>query len=118
MASQNLGKTLSIDAGADLSADQFKFVTLAGVLAGAGARGYVLQDKPSASGQAASIALTGLTKIKAGASFSADVALTSDAAGLAVAATATDEINGHSKTAAGAANEIATMIAAQAGKEA
>ena len=114
MASENLGKTISVDAGADLSAKQFFLVQLDGTLAGNGDLGYVLQNKP-ASGEAATLALTGLTKVSAGASFSAGVALASDANGQIVTAVATDEVVGHAKTAAGAQNEIAEMIASQSG---
>ena len=118
MATENSITRISIESGADLSTNQYQMLNLDGTLAGAGERGYSLQNKPNASGQAASVAILGVTKVKAGAAFAADIPLTSDGTGRAVTATATDEVVGHSRTAAGAADEIVEMIAVQAGKEA
>lgn len=64
MGSGNWGIPFTVVAGADLSASQYKFVNLSGVLATSETNAYgVLQNKPDASGQHASVIPRGRTKI-------------------------------------------------------
>ncbi len=73
MAYEDLGKCVTLEAGSDLSASQYCFVSLASdgqfdaTGDGAEADG-VLQDDPSAAGRQGLVMVgTGITKIKAGA---------------------------------------------------
>jgi hypothetical protein len=79
-------------AGADLSAQQFRFVKLnatgqvvACSVAGESAFG-VLQDKPDAAGRAASVATLGVSKVLAGATIAPNDLVATDAQGRAVPA--------------------------------
>lgn len=105
----NTGQDFTVEAGADLSSDQFKLVTLAGVLAGAGAVSFPLQNKPSVSGQAAALRKGGTSKIVAGAAFAVGVKLAANAAGLAITALATNNVVGIASEAAAGINEVVTM---------
>jgi hypothetical protein len=110
----------AISASADLSAHQFKLVTLDGsaelALAGAGVDCNVLIDKPDAQGVKGTILLNGIGKVKAGGAISAGDMLASNASGLAVAAATTDMIFGRALEDA-ATNDLFRFIAttAQAG---
>jgi hypothetical protein len=88
----------AISASGDLSAHQFKCVTLDGsaelALAGAGVDCNVLIDKPDAQGKKGTVLLYGIGKVKAGEAIAAGDLLASDAAGLAVVAATTDAIFG------------------------
>lgn len=93
MAYENLGKTISLPAAADHSSNQFKFVKVdsngrAALCSVLGERvDGVLQDKPSAIGQAGSVMVgVGVTKITLGATLAAGALVTTSAAGVAVAA--------------------------------
>lgn len=93
MAFQDLGKTISRPAAADHSSNQFKFMKIdsngrAALCDTIGERvDGVLQDKPSAIGQAGSLMVgVGVTKITLGATLSAGDLVTTSAAGVAVAA--------------------------------
>lgn len=86
MATENPVLVDTIVAGADLTTAQYKIVTAAGVLAGAGAGGFVLQDAP-ASGQDATIMLLGLTKLLIGGTVTAGAKIASNASGVGLVAT-------------------------------
>lgn len=108
-------------AGADLSSDQYKFVKLSTSTAKTVSRASVageacigvLQNKPT-SGQDAVALCLGVTKVKAGGSFNPGVAITTDANGLAVAATGSDAILGYS-FAAGVNGQVTTICLAARG---
>jgi len=92
--------TETIEAGADLSAKQFRFVVLntSGQLvavssAGADADG-VLLNKPDAAGKAAEFAFGGIVKVVAGGSITAGDKVQSDAAGEALTAASGDHVLG------------------------
>lgn len=92
MAFEDLGKTISRPAAADHSSNQFKFMKInssaqAALCSVLGERiAGVLQDKPSAAGQAGSLMVgAGVTKITLGATLSAGDSVTTSAAGVAVA---------------------------------
>ena len=113
MASEQNLRPVSIPANADLSASQYCLVTMnssgkvAVVGAGLSADG-VLQNKPAAANRAASVATTPgqITKIKAGASFSAGDHLTPDSSGRAITATSGDVRSAKAMEAASGANVI------------
>lgn len=81
-----------LNASGDLSAAQFKFVTVnsSSQVAVAGTQGTVvvgvLQNKPSAAGQAAQVMSAGVTKVVAGATVAAGAVVESDSVGRAITA--------------------------------
>ena len=84
----------TLEAAADLSASQYRFVRVdangRAALCGAGQPAVgVLQNKPSAAGQAAQVRALGITKVVAGGAISKGALVASDASGQAVAATVT-----------------------------
>lgn len=114
MAYENGKVCISLEAGQDLSAKQFFFVSVASdgqidpTGNGASAVG-VLQNDPNAAGKAASVAIGGVTKVSVGATVTAGAALASDAAGEAVPAATGDVILG-TALAAGDDGDIISMI--------
>lgn len=87
MAIEQSLECITLEAGADLSAKQYFFVTQApgdgqvdptgdGLLANG-----ILQNNPSAAGRAATVAKGGISKVSAGATFSRGDILSSDANG-------------------------------------
>lgn len=114
MAYESNLTTRSFEAGVDLSAKQYHFVSVSSdgqidpTGDGAIAVG-VLQNAPSAVGDAAAVATAGSTKIAFGGTVANGAAVSSDAAGKAVTAATGDIILG---TAAlgGASGEIGTIV--------
>lgn len=93
MAYEERRENISRDAAGDLSTHQYKFMAmnssgqvLLNTVSGGECLG-ILQNKPSAAGQAATITTGGISKVVAGASFNPGVLLMSTAAGLAITAT-------------------------------
>jgi hypothetical protein len=89
MASENILDCITLEAGADLSAKQYYFVTQAAddgqvdpTGDGALANG-VLQNKPDAAGKAATIATRGVSKVVAAAAITRGDTVSSDASGKA-----------------------------------
>ena len=121
MASENTIGYLTFQAAADLSAAQYFLVKITAAdtvnLAGDGELCVgVLQNKPSAAGDAATISRGGdVTKVSAGAAFAVGVKLAADANGQAVLATTGEEVIGISKEAATAQNEIVEMVQTHGG---
>ena len=99
MSYKNMLDCITLEAGQDLSAKQFFFVSVASdgqvdpTGDGAAAVG-VLQNDPAAAGRAATIGINGVTKVSAGGSITAGAAVASDAAGEAVVAATGDVILG------------------------
>lgn len=92
MATENNLTSISLPAAADLSAAQYKIVQVnsSGQAALANATSMtvgVLQNKPSAAGRVATVAIHGVSKVVAGGAITAGARVTSDANGNAVAAT-------------------------------
>lgn len=116
MAYENLGKCITLNAAADLSASQFCFVTVdsngRAALAGDGADAIgVLQDDPSALDRAAQVMVgTGITKVKSGATTTKGGYAASDSTGRAVDATSGDKILGEFLEAAGGANQYVSIL--------
>jgi len=116
MATQQLAAytTITLPAGADLSAAQFKFVKLSAGTVVLGAAGNdcigVLLNKP-ASGEAAEVQIAGITKVQA------DVALATSgtkvmcsADGQAAVATSTNHVLGRTISTAAAAGELVEVL--------
>lgn len=87
---------VTLEAGQDLSAKQFYFVSMSsdGQIdpAGDGAKAVgVLQNDPAAAGRAAEVAIVGVTKMKCGGAITAGGNVSSDTNGAAVA-TATGDV--------------------------
>jgi len=109
----------SLPAGADLSAAQFLFVKLNSsgqvVLAGAGENAIgVLQNKPSAVGDAAEVALLsgGRYKVRAGGALATiGTKISSNASGQAAAAATGQHVLGVQLTTATAANQLVEVLA-------
>ena len=99
MATQQHPICVTLIAGADLSAKQFFFVSVAAdgqvdpTGDGADAAG-VLQNAPAAAGRAAEVAISGVVKVEAGGSVTAGDDIASDASGNAVTAATGDQILG------------------------
>jgi len=89
----NIQVVPGLTAGADLSSDQYKFgkISAGGVViatvSGEPVDG-VIQDKPSASGRAVSLAFVGVSKVEAGAVIAAGARVQPNANGLAITALA------------------------------
>lgn len=118
MARQENIRCLTLEAGGDLSAGQFRFVEIASdgqvdlVAAEGGDSIGVLQNAPSAAGRAASIAYEGIVKVVIGTGgLTAGQKCKSDAAGAAVLATAasTDHVLGK-VIVGGAAGALAEIL--------
>ena len=114
MAYKESQVSVTLEAGQDLSAKQFFFVSVASdgqvdpTGDGAIAIG-VLQNDPAAAGRAAEVAIGGLTRVEAGGTVAAGANVASDAAGNAVTAASGDVILGTAVTG-GADGEIITIV--------
>ena len=100
MANQESVISITIPAGGDLSASQYRFVQVASdgqcdIVAGAGldATG-VLQNAPDAAGKASEIAIAGRVKVVAGGTVASGALVQSDASGDALLATTGDFVLG------------------------
>jgi len=121
MAVDNKLETISLEAGQDLSTFQYRFVALASDgqidpvgTAGAKAIG-ILQDKPSAVGQAGCVAVpgTGFSKVELGATVAQGAEVASDNVGRAVTAVSGNVILGIC-TIGGAVGDIGACTLAPA----
>lgn len=85
---QNKFETLTIDAGADLSAAQYKVIAIAGTIAANSTTAVgILQNKPGASGRHATIGYAGQMKAYAGAAVTTGVRLAVTTSGYVIDAT-------------------------------
>lgn len=106
---------ISLEAGADLSAKQYYFVTVAsdGQVdpTGDGARADgVLQNDPAAAGRIATVAVAGVSRVTAGDAITRGALVASDASGKAVTAAQNDEILGLALAAAGADGDVIPVL--------
>lgn len=115
MANEEQVVSITIEAGADLSSDQYKFVQVASdgqvdVVAGAGldATG-VLQNAPDAAGLGAQVAIAGRVKVIAGGTVASGALVQSTAAGLALTAATGDFVLGQCLQG-GAINEVIEVL--------
>lgn len=115
MATYESKLCITVEAGADLSADQFKFVQVAAdeqvdVVSSAGGDAIgVLQNDPAAAGRAATVCYAGVTKVIAGATVAAGAKIQSDASGQAITAATGDAVLGVALKG-GAANEVIEVL--------
>jgi len=121
MATQNITGFKSFEAGADLSAKQFYFVSVSadGQIDATGDGAYavgVLQDKPAAQGRAAQVATTfgDIVKVVCGGTVTRGGPVASDANGAAVNAASGDVILGEALET-GASGEIISIVFAPRG---
>ncbi len=111
MAKQNQVQSRTYEAGADLSGDQFRIMTLSSgqvvrqTVVTVSSEG-VLQNTPSAQGEAAEVAYAGQVKIVAGAAVAQDALVQSDTAGRAITAVALSRVIGRARNAVAAAGEL------------
>ena len=125
MAYEIPGFTRSYEAVVDLSDSQFKFVKLTGAnVVGAATAATdevvgVLQNKPLSAGvgvfqggsnNAATVMISGVSRVRAGDAVAAGIGVTIDAEGRVVTAAAGNPIVGVTETAAGAADEIVSVL--------
>jgi hypothetical protein len=112
MAVDQAVTTITIEAGADLSALQYRFIELDGTLpSGAGGEAHgVNYGKADASGKAVTLAVAGVVKVEAGAAVTAMDKVQSDATGRAITAASGDHVLGTALTAAAGAGEIIEVL--------
>lgn len=118
MAYQEQKTSISLPANADLSSNQYHFVTTTNssgqarvALAGDGAFAIgVLQNKPDTAGDVAEIAIGGVLKVVAGGSITSGAAVACDANGEAVTAASGDVILGTAIKSADAADIIPVLF--------
>lgn len=100
-------RTITLPAGADLSAKQYYFVKISNgtvVVAGDGEHAIgVLQNKPE-SGRAANVCVAGVTKVAIGATVAAGAAIASGSTGAGKTAASTNIILGTNLATASAAS--------------
>jgi hypothetical protein len=117
MAVENLGKCINLEAAADLSAAQYKFVNVnssgqaAAVAAAGGDASGVLQNDPAAAGREASVMVGGgVTKVMAGGTCTRGSQAAADSSGRAVDAVSGDFILGEFLETASVAGTITTLL--------
>jgi hypothetical protein len=108
---------ISVEASADLSASQYKFVDInadgqIAVVATKGAKCVgVLQDKPSAAGRAGAVAVGNVCKVAAGAAVDAGTEVICDTTGRAIAKDAAGQfVMGTARETATAAGDIIAVM--------
>jgi len=111
----NIRTVPGIVASGDLSAAQYLFVVLgsSGAAVNTSAGGIVdgvLQDKPSAAGYAATVACSGVSKVKASTTINKGALVTSTNAGKAVTATTGQTVAGRALEAAGADGDLIAVL--------
>lgn len=115
MATQESLTTVTLIAGADLSAKQYLFVELAndGQIDPVGSAGGdavgVLQNDPDAAGKAATVAISGISKVVCGGTVTVGDKVQSDNAGKALTAASGDHVLGRA-LATGASGEIIPVL--------
>lgn len=101
MATEQGGKDITVEAGADLSAGQYRFVTMASdgqvdLTASAGGTAIgILQNDPDAAGKSAVVRVSGSSKLVAGATITPDDKIQSDASGDGIVAASGDHVLAH-----------------------
>jgi hypothetical protein len=108
-------RSIGVPASADLSSDQFLFVTtnssgqLALTAAGAVADG-ILQDKPNGQGVEGQVGILGVSKVVTGAAVTAGDALMVDGSGRAITATAGNWVRARALASSGGAGVIIPVL--------
>ncbi len=121
MSAQENVRSITLEAGADLSADQFKFVLVAAdgqidlVGAAGGDADGVLLNNPDAAGKAATMQYEGRAKVIIGVGdLAAGDKVQSDALGLAILAATADHVLGKCLVG-GVAGELAEVLLSNQG---
>ena len=119
MAYQNYKSLGTLLAASSLTGSQYLFakVDSAGKIAVAGAGELaigVIENKPGA-GEPVTVAIYGVIKVKAGATFAAGAKIAANAAGKAITATTGQQINGIALEAAGAVDQVVSVLLVRAG---
>lgn len=114
------GRCVTLEASADLSAEQFKLVVVdangRAAVAGAGAHcAGVLQNDPDALGRAGTVMIDGLSRVIAGAAVAPGANVAADASGRAVTAATGQFVVGIAFTGCANANEWITVELKPAG---
>lgn len=115
MAHEENLQTVGIPANADLSGSQYCFVSVnaTGKLAVTGAAlaaDGVLQDKPAAADRPGCLGIAGVTKLRAGASFTAGDDLSPDSTGRGVTATSGDVVGAKALEDASGADVVVSVL--------
>jgi len=115
MAFEERLENITLEAAVDLSAKQYFFVAQdangRAVLAGNGANAEgVLQNAPDLLGKAASVAVSGTSKVVAGAAIALNAKVASDAAGKAKTAASGNRVLGVAREAALADGDIISVL--------
>ena len=116
MAYEEKVESVTLEAGSDLSAGQFHFVLLASdgqvdlVASAGGDADGVLYNDPAAAGRAATVAISGIVKVVAGAAVAVGDKVQSDASGRAITAASGDHVLGKAVSAAGAAGDVISVL--------
>jgi len=115
MTTENSVKSITVEAGADLSTKQYYFMAVAadGQVDPAGDGAYaegVLQNNPAAAGRAATVAISGVTKVVASGVIAAGGDVSSDTNGKATASATGDIILGTAMSAAAADGDIISVL--------
>jgi len=107
--------SVSLEAGADLSAGQYKFVLVAAdgqvdiVGSAGGDADGILQNDPAAAGRAATIGVLGISKVLLGGTVAAGAKVQSDGSGRAITAATGDHVLGKCLVG-GAVGEIGEVL--------
>lgn len=109
-------ESVTLEAGSDLSAGQFKFVLVASdgqvdlVASAGGDADGVLLNQPGAAGRAAEVAISGIVKVVSGAAVTAGAKVQSDASGRAITAASGDHVLGKALTTTANAGELVEVL--------
>ncbi len=115
MALEEAVTSITVEAGADLSSDQYKFVLVAAdgqvdvVAAAGGDADGVLYNKPSAAGRDSTVAIMGVVKVLAGGTVTQGDKVQSGADGRALTAATGDHVLGKALTT-GASGEVISVL--------
>lgn len=109
------GQTRSYEAGADLSSKQYTFVKKSGaqVVGAAAATDLVigvLQNKPSAQGKAATVMISGVSKVIAAEQLAAGVPVYITSAGKVTSTKASNIVVGITETACSGADTVVSVL--------
>ena len=115
MAYEESLTSISVQAGSDLSASQYRLMIvnasgqLAAASTGAKADG-VLQDKPTAAGRPGTLGINGVSKVEAGAAITAGDDIAAGTSGKAAVAGTGDVVVGRAMEDAGADGDLFAML--------
>ena len=122
MATDDLGKIISLPASGDLSEKQYYFAALssgAAAVAGAGVDAIgILQNDADGATKTSSVATAGISKMVAGAAITIDDEIMVKSDGTGITATSTNYIVAYALEAASAAGDIISVLLRSSGVKA